>query len=266
MLMVLIVLMVLMVVDGIDGVDEFAVGRGRLDTAGGAAAMTLLGSWSLSLGGRPAVLPSSAQRLLVLLALEGRRQPRSYLAGTLWPEVADDKALARLRSTLWRLRRLVPGILEVDEQTVVLTNVHLDVDDLIAVARQLAEHSVEPGALTEAFRVLVDARELLLGWYDDWVLEQRERLTNLRIYALEGLVDELVMWRRYGEAMDTALAAVRLDPFRESTYRAVVRVHLAEGNPASASRAVERYKKMLRTELGTDELTPLMLELIGSKP
>lgn len=129
--------------------------------------------------------------------------------------MADDKALARLRSTLWRLRRLVPGILEVDEQTVVLTNVHLDVDDLIAVARQLAEHSVEPGTLTEAFRVLVDARELLLGWYDDWVLEQRERLTNLRIYALEGLVDELVMWRRYGEAMDTALAAVRLDPFRE---------------------------------------------------
>lgn len=63
-------------IDGIDGVDEFAVGRGRLDTAGGAAAMTLLGSWSLSLGGRPAVLPSSAQRLLVLLALEGRRQPR----------------------------------------------------------------------------------------------------------------------------------------------------------------------------------------------
>jgi DNA-binding SARP family transcriptional activator len=51
--------------------------------------MTLLGSWSLSLGGRPAVLPSSAQRLLVFLALEGRRQRRSYLAGTLWPEVSD---------------------------------------------------------------------------------------------------------------------------------------------------------------------------------
>lgn len=227
--------------------------------------MTLLGSWSLSLAGRPAVLPSSAQRLLVLLALEGRRQRRSYLAGTLWPEVSDDKALARLRSTLWRVRRLAPGILEVDEQTVALVNVHLDVDELVAVARQLGEHSVDPGGLTEAFKILVEARELLLGWYDEWVLEQRERLTNLRIYALEGLVDELVTWRRYGEALDAALAAVRLDPFRESTHRAVVRVHLAEGNPASASRAVERYRKMLRAEFGTDELTPHMLELIGSK-
>jgi DNA-binding SARP family transcriptional activator len=250
----------------IDLVDAFSVPESRHSTPDGAAAMTLLGSWSLSLGGRPLVLPSSAQRLLVLLALEGRRQRRSYLAGTLWPEVSDDKALARLRSTLWRVRRQAPGILEVDEQTVALVNVHLDVDDLVTVARRVTEGSVGPGALTEAFRVLVEARELLLGWYDEWVLEQRERLTNLRIYALEGLVDELVTWRRYGEGLDAALAAVRLDPFRESTHRAVVRVHLAEGNPASASRAVERYKKMLRTELGTDEVTPLMLELIGSKP
>jgi DNA-binding SARP family transcriptional activator len=163
------------------------------------------------------------------------------------------------------VRRLAPGVLEVDEQTVALVNVHLDVDDLVTVGRQLAEGAVGPGALTEAFRVLVEARELLLGWYDEWVLEQRERLTNLRIYALEGLVDELVTWRRYGEALDAALAGVRLDPFRESTHRAVVRVHLAEGNPASASRAVERYQKMLRAEFGTDELTHHMLELIGSK-
>jgi DNA-binding SARP family transcriptional activator len=248
-----------------DGVVDLADPGARRDASSGVVVMTLLGSWSLSVGGDPTVLPSSAQRLLVLLALQGRRQRRAYLAGMLWPEVSDEKALARLRSTLWRVRRMAPEVLEADEHTVALANVHLDVDDLAAVARRLSDHSVEPSGLTEAFRILVEARELLLGWYDDWVLEQRERLTNLRIYALEGLVDELLMWRRYGEALDAALAAVRLDPFRESTYRAVVRVHLAEGNPASASRAVERYKKMLRAELGTDELTPLMLELIGSK-
>src|SRR4051795_10446356 len=34
--------------------------------------------------------------------------------------------------------------------------------------------------------------ELLPGWYEDWVLLERERLRQLRLYALEALAEELV--------------------------------------------------------------------------
>jgi DNA-binding SARP family transcriptional activator len=66
---------------------------------------------------------------------------------------------------------------------------------------------------------------LFPGWYDDWVLLERERLRRLRLHALEVLADKLVREGRYGEAVQATYAAVRTEPLRESAHRAVVRVH-----------------------------------------
>jgi DNA-binding SARP family transcriptional activator len=46
------------------------------------------------------------------------------------------------------------------------------------------------------------------------------------------------------------LAAVACEPLRESTHRAVVRAHLAEGNPAEALRQYRSYRQLLNDELG----------------
>jgi DNA-binding SARP family transcriptional activator len=71
--------------------------------------------------------------------------------------------------------------------------------------------------------------ELLPDWYDDWVALERERFRELRIHAFEALSARLISAERFGEAMDIALAAVRCEPLRESTHRAVISVHLARG-------------------------------------
>jgi DNA-binding SARP family transcriptional activator len=42
---------------------------------------------------------------------------------------------------------------------------------------------------------------LLPGWYDNWVVLQRERLRQLRMYASEALADELARVGRNGEAV-----------------------------------------------------------------
>jgi DNA-binding SARP family transcriptional activator len=85
--------------------------------------------------------------------------------------------------------------------------------------------------------------ELLPGWYEDWVLVERERLRQLRMHALEALAEKLTEAGRYGVAMQAAYAAVRADPVRESAHRAVVRVHLAEGNVLEALRAYELTRR-----------------------
>ena len=92
--------------------------------------------------------------------------------------------------------------------------------------------------------------ELLPGWYEDWVLLERERLRQLRMHALEVLADKLVCVGRFGEAVQAAMAAVAAEPLRESARRAVVRVHLAHGNVAEAVREYEAFRELLADELG----------------
>jgi DNA-binding SARP family transcriptional activator len=224
--------------------------------------LRLLGTCELSIGSCTITPSGGAQRVLALVALKGP-QPRSFLAGTLWPDTTDDQAAKRLRSTLWRLRHQLRGLVEVDEQRVGLSPaLKVDVDELARVCRELIDGAVTASRLTACCSILVHARELLLGCYDDWVLQARERLANLRLHAMEVLADALIANGRFAEAVEVAIAAVHLDPLRESTHRALMRAYLAEGNPASARCELERYRHLLHAELGIDEPTPLMDQLL----
>ena len=64
--------------------------------------------------------------------------------------------------------------------------------------------------------------------------------------------------------METAHLAVRGEPLRESAYRVLVRVHLAEGDVAAAVHVYRQFRTRLRDELGldpTDRLTRLVAHL-----
>ncbi len=61
----------------------------------------LLDGFELRLDGRAMSLPCAAQRVVALLALHDRGMLRTYAAGLLWPESADERASANLRSALW---------------------------------------------------------------------------------------------------------------------------------------------------------------------
>jgi DNA-binding SARP family transcriptional activator len=50
--------------------------------------------------------------------------------------------------------------------------------------------------------------------------------------------------------MEAGLAAVRGEPLRESAHRAVINVHLAEGNRAQALGEYHRFRDRLERELG----------------
>ncbi|MGK5110689.1 MULTISPECIES: AfsR/SARP family transcriptional regulator [unclassified Geodermatophilus] len=193
-------------------------------------------------------LPHGVQRLIAHLSLCGR-PARGAIAGQLWPDVPETHAHGSLRSALWRVQKAVPGLVDVSGGAVTLAEgVSVDVREFVDWAHAVLDPGIRVDRIQTPATAL--AGELLPGWYDDWVLLERERLRQLRMHALEVLSHKLVVAGRHGEAVQAAYAAVRDEPLRESAHRAIVRVHLAEGNLAEAMRAYRAFRDALLRELG----------------
>jgi DNA-binding SARP family transcriptional activator len=140
------------------------------------------------------------------------------------------------------------------------------VSELAAIATALIKGATlpcGPAMDDDTALAVLDGPELLVGWYDEWVLPERDRVNDLRVHALEALVDRFIGCGRPREALRAARVATRVDPYRESAHRATIRAFLAEGNPASALRHYERYRTFVRTELGIDRMTDEMVATIG---
>jgi DNA-binding SARP family transcriptional activator len=239
-------------------------GRQRVPGSGPQFQLRLLDGFHLDHDGQVMGVPHSVRRLLAFLGVHGRTG-RVEIAGTLWPEVVEARAHASLRTVLWRLHRLAPGALVAGRETLALTPaVSVDVSSFVAAARRVLggddDAAAGDGSPLPPFTAM---GELLPGWYEDWVLFERERLRQLHMHALEALAARLTQARRYAEAIEAALAAVRLEPLRESATRALISAYLAENNVVEAVRRFESFRDELTNELGAQP-TPDLERLVRS--
>jgi DNA-binding SARP family transcriptional activator len=85
------------------------------------------------------------------------------------------------------------------------------------------------------------------------------------MHALEAVAARLTAADRFAEAAEAALAAVRAEPLRETARAALIRVHMAEGNRPDAMGEFERYRVLLRAELGI-EPTSRLRNLLSDLP
>lgn len=220
--------------------------------------LKLLGGFELACAGRIVVLPLVAQRLLAFLGLRPHPVLRSHVAGALWEASPEQRALASLRSTLWRINQLDHDLVDAGTTHIALARgVEVDLPMMASTARALiADHvcSLDDG---------IDlADDLLPDWYDDWVVWERERLRQLRLHALDVLALRLMRAGRHGEAVEVSQTALRDDPLRESSHRILIRVHLAEGNPAEALRQYRMYEHLMGSELNAQP-SPLIRRLVS---
>ena len=217
------------------GVDERSIG--------------LIGGFSVSRHRHAVDVPHSARRVLAFLAMKPKPLSRMHVACVLWPETSDNKAVANLRTTLWRIRQTDANLVDSTPSHLSLaSDVSVDVRQVSGVALRVLARPHE--ALEDDLARLPLTGDLLPDWYDEWLVVERERFRQLRLHALEALCDALAARGSYARALEAGLAAVELDPLRESAHRTLIRAHVAEGNISEARRELETFCALLDSTLG----------------
>jgi DNA-binding SARP family transcriptional activator len=210
----------------------------------------LFGAFEARVDGTPVALASTrAQSLLAYLALQnGAAQRRDRVAYLLWPDSTEQQARTNLRHLLHTVRAAVPDAdryLDATAQTLTLRDFSADTAAFDAA-------SAEAGDDIERLRKTIELYpgDLLDGWYDDWLLAARDRYRQGAIAVLGRLVPLLEARGDVDEALHYAERARALDRLAEEPYRALMRLHDAQGDRARAVRVYHEYVAVLEGELG----------------
>jgi DNA-binding SARP family transcriptional activator/TPR repeat protein len=225
----------------------------------------LLGELDLRHDGTPLPPLESARAaslLAYLLLHSDAPQPRQHLAFLLWPDSTEQQARTNLRHVLHNLRRALPDpdrFLEVTSRTLrwrADAPFWLDVAALEESLSRAESEATDGGlaALREAVELYTE--DLLEGSYDEWILEERERLRQRYLEALERLSALLEARGDNAEAIMFAERLMRHDPLREATYRLLMRLHDARGDRARALRVYHACAATLERELGVEPSAP----------
>jgi DNA-binding SARP family transcriptional activator len=187
------------------------------------------------------LLATDERRLLAALALA--RTPRTIgeLARLLWPELPTDAALGTLAGVRDSLAELVAG----SDGTLRLAD-QIEVDFGCALS-SLREWQRDPRrAAQTCLDELVELlrQELLPGWGEGWVSQERDRFQRVRLHALETLCLQLTAAGRHEPAIRAGALVVAAEPLRESARRNLIEAHLAAGN---VSEAVHQYEEFVET-------------------
>ncbi len=211
--------------------------------------LSLVGGFALRRGRIPILVGHSAERLLAYLALAQMPERRYRVAGALWPDVNDARAMGNLRSLLWHLRRNGIDVVTDQRGSLWLQKTAVDVRALRGlIADLLNPHAATPAA--EDIALLIRGDELLPGWSEEWLEPTREHLRQARLHALESICIELSNLGHFGRAVEVCLAAVAVEPLRDTSQRELIRLYLAEGNRVEALRQFDSYRTLMADELG----------------
>jgi DNA-binding SARP family transcriptional activator len=202
-----------------------------------------------------------AQALLYYLAVTGCPHTRPALAGLLWGEMPEAKALTNLRQTLTNLRHLVGSHLTISRGEIAFNRDRpywLDVEDFEALA---AGASAEMGVAAWREAVELYRGDFLEDFYvrnalefEEWALAQQARLRELAVQALQGLA---LNYTRQGDAgRATAITytsrLLALEPWREEAHQGLMLLLAQGGQRGAALAQFETCRQVLAQELGVE--------------
>ncbi|MBD3887495.1 pentapeptide repeat-containing protein [Phormidium tenue FACHB-886] len=224
----------------------------------------LLGELSIACGDRSVAGISTArsQALLAYLILHRHSpQPRQRLAFHLWEDSSEAQARTNLRKELSYLRRDLPTadqLLLIDAKTLQWSPTARCTADVIDFenglkAAQSADSETKRSLLKQAISLY--RGDLLPSCEDEWIVPERERFQQMRVNALEQLIDLIKEQQDYRTAIGHAQQLLRIDPLNEATYASLMQLHHLSGDRSTALQLYHRCMAMLREELGVDPST-----------
>jgi DNA-binding SARP family transcriptional activator len=211
--------------------------------------------------------PGRQGRVAFVFLAVNRHRPvhREELMGAVWPDDAPAQSEGALDAILSKLRSMLRSAgfgpadagIEVVSGSVAL---QLPADawiDLEAAANALdeAEGAMRRTDTVQAWSlanvaVVISRRPFLPDVEAPWIESQRNALRALQMRALQCLVSVSATNAEPLLAIQHAAEMVELDPFRETAYQLLMKMHAAAGDRAEALRVFARCRERLRDELG----------------
>ena len=212
---------------------------------------------AISISSRP------AQSLFAYLILNaGTSHRREKLAGMLWPDSLEATARDNLRHALWRVRKALAtgsstGFLQADDLTIRFKDspdYRLDVAELEKVSEQ--------ASADELIAVLSQYQgDLLPGFYEEWVVLEREHLRSIFEHHMARLMSLLQDEKRWLDILDWGERWIKLGQKPEPAYRALMRAHAVKGDMSKVAALYERCVNSLRElSIEPSEQTKMLYE------
>ena len=85
---------------------------------------------------------------------------------------------------------------------------------------------------------------------ESWLRPYRNRYKQNYLQVLMRLIQIYTQWDELEEILEYAYQAMLIDPYSEKAIRAIVEVHLQQGNIALAQRRLDAFWSSLHTDLG----------------
>jgi DNA-binding SARP family transcriptional activator len=238
--------------------------------------ISLLGPFRVTVGGEvvTAFHADTARALLAYLAMHAdANQRRDALAGLLWPEQTNAKALRNLRMALSRVRTALgdreatPPYLTTTRQTIALkqdSRITLDVATMRQALAAVEAHN-HPSLTTCATCAARHRQiaglyrgEFLEGFaldsvsFEAWLVVEREHLHWSALEALQALAAYHENAGDFDAALDAARRQVDLEPWREVAHRQWMRALALSGHRNTALAQFETCRTILAEELGVE--------------
>ncbi len=208
----------------------------------------LLGGFSIRSGKKSVALTSRpAQSLFAYLVLNaGIPHRREKLAGQLWPDSREEAARDYLRHALWRIRKVLTdisaaGLLKADDLSVTFVPTEDCLVDSATVSR--AAESKSADALMQALSAYQG--ELLPGFYDEWVVLEREHLKAIYEQEMDRLLGMLEQAGKWPQVLEWAEKWIAFGQKPEPAYRGLMLAHAANGDMSKVAASYERCAKTL---------------------
>ena len=207
---------------------------------------------------------------MYLVCERTRSVPREELATIVWPEELPPSWEGALSALLSRLNTLL-SLDGLRSRGVSLSSgfgqyqIHLPTDvwidleagvsaiDRAEAALRTGHHHQVLGPATVA--ATIARRPFLSGVNGFWEESRRRKLERQLLRALDCLAEMRLSSGDPGLAVETAIEATALDPFRERSYQLLMQAHATNGNRAEALRVYHRQRELLADELATEPST-----------